>query len=333
MSIDVVFPFTLHSSGHVLIYAIGNLALAPIALNFLKFINLPIFLSKLSVYYHQYLALEPYIQVGQPAETAELKQIRKDLLADCLQLTAIRRKIPMNSKVRLHLQVSPEQFDYLKEEWVSGKICPGSLTRAPVKYFPTPRGIHATLVSEWEDYQPCIIQIVEEIEQWTGVYLPRSSDGCPYFAHPDTMPWNWNWSNYFRLIYDRKYRITILCNRYWPTEDTTITIFLECIFQVCVGTMVVKAEDSDVKHKMRAKYAEFLGLPLGIEPKNPLRFTVTHRVHGRQIHTGWPPLPTRLMDCIDKKNSILIETQSSNYFKYNFHESYYPRLKDLLLDV
>ncbi|KAH8721595.1 hypothetical protein BGZ61DRAFT_475563 [Ilyonectria robusta] len=97
--------------------------------------------------------------------------------------------------------------------------------------------------------------------------------------------------------------------------------------------MVVKVEDLEVKYKMRAKYTEFLGLPLSIEPNSPLRFTIIHRVHGRQMLTGWPLLPTRLIDCINKKNNILIKTSSSNYFKSNFHKSYYPMLKDLLLDV
>lgn len=332
-SIDAVFPIALHHSGQCFIHCAGNLAMTSVALNFLKNLHLPILLVKLSVYYHQYLALDPHTQTGQLKEIRELEQIKRDLVEDCRQLSAIRMKVPRSCKARLGPQLSQEQLAYLKEEWVSGKLRPGSPTAEPPRYASQSHPGHMGMLSEWDDRRPHIIQIIEEIEQWTGIELPRAYDGCPYFAHPDTMPQNWNWPNCFRLMICRTGRMANWCNRKWPTEETPITIFLECIFQVCVGGMIIDANDTDTKRIMRAKYAEFLGLPLDIVFGNPLTFVVAHRVHGQQMRTGWPRHPTRLIDRIDENNNILIETRSSNYFKHSFHEAYYQTLKDHLLNV
>ena len=60
----------------------------------------------------------------------------------------------------------------------------------------------------------------------------------------------------------------LLCHR---QVDTVITIFLECIFQVCIRKMSILNGGllADVKRSRKAKYAEFLGLPLKFERRNP----------------------------------------------------------------
>lgn len=333
LSVDAVFPFALHHTGQVLVHTVDNVALVPMTLNFLKSTQLPIFLSKVSVYYHQYLDLIQHARVGRQPEIDELKQLQRQLLADCRQLAAIRRQLPHTRKSRMQLRVSPEQLDYLREEWMSGKLRQGSQTARPPFYFIGIAEINSCTSSEWEARRPRINIIVDEIEQWTGVNLLRAPDGCPYFAHPDTMPSDWSWYSCLRLMVCRFVRMRDRCNQYWPTVDSPITIFLECIFQVCVGRMVVTAKDSEEKSNMHYKYAEFLGLPLDIDFNNPLTFTVAHRVHGRQMRTGWPQDPIRLIDRIDADNNILIETRSSNFSKHNFHESYYQNIKNQILNV
>lgn len=118
-------------------------------------------------------------------------------------------------------------------------------------------------------------------------------------------------------------------------QKTTLLLSLECIFQVCVGRMIISndGKDSTVKREMQAKYTEFLGLPLDIEVVNPLTFVVAHRVHGFQIRMGWLLRPTSLKDRVDEDNNILIETRSSNYLKLNFSESWYPNLRDQILNI
>lgn len=51
------------------------------------------------------------------------------------------------------------------------------------------------------------------------------------------------------------------------------------------------------------------------------------------MRTGWPRYPTQLADRIDENDNILVETRSSNYFKSNYHESYYQALKNQLLNL
>ncbi|KAJ3519504.1 hypothetical protein NM208_g14103 [Fusarium decemcellulare] len=51
------------------------------------------------------------------------------------------------------------------------------------------------------------------------------------------------------------------------------------------------------------------------------------------MRTGWPQQPAKLVDRIDEDNNILIETRSSNYFKHNFSQTFYPTLKAQLLSA
>lgn len=145
------------------------------------------------------------LRIGGRDEVQELTQLKQDLIADCRRLAAIRHKVPFSCKTRLGLRLSQEQLDYLKE-WVSGKIRTGNSATVPLRYVAGPSD--TDMRSEWNDQQPRIIQIVEEIEQWTGIDLPRAHDGCPYFAHPDTMPDDWDWLNCFRLMCNRTQRMT-----------------------------------------------------------------------------------------------------------------------------
>ncbi len=60
-------------------------------------------------------------------------------------------------------------------------------------------------------------------------------------------------------------------NRRWPTIDAPETVFLECVFQVRTGKMVIVDNDPDAaeKRNLRKAYAEFLDLPLDIYPVWP----------------------------------------------------------------
>lgn len=99
----------------------------------------------------------------------------------------------------------------------------------------------------------------------------------------------------------------------------------------------MKIDEKDPQHgektRLREKYAEFLSLPLAVDYHNPLTFVVAHRHHGRQMRTGWDSDAQSLQDRHDENNNILIETRSSNFFKWHFAESTYPVLKQMLGEV
>ncbi|KAG5791655.1 hypothetical protein H9Q69_009292 [Fusarium xylarioides] len=119
------------------------------------------------------------------------------------------------------------------------------------------------------------------------------------------------------------------CNRRWETADSIETLYLECVFQVCVGRKVIMTDDQDYSQKlaMKEKHSEFLGLPLDIEHRNPLTFAIAHRVHGQLMRPEWAINSKTLTNRDDFTNNILIETQSSNFSKYSFAEVNYPMLE------
>lgn len=123
-----------------------------------------------------------------------------------------------------------------------------------------------------------------------SIQLPRGSDGCQYFAHPDTMPPDWSWESTLVLSAARWIRMKFACNRQHPTYDTPDTIFLECIFQVCVGrTLLVKDDpDYELNKKLKDKYRTLLNLPWHIVHHNLLTFVIGHGIHGQGMYTAWP---------------------------------------------
>ncbi|KAF4496813.1 hypothetical protein FAGAP_7021 [Fusarium agapanthi] len=182
-----------------------------------------------------------------------------------------------------------------------------------------------------------IRRVDEEIMDYFGVELGRGGDGCPYFPHPESFPPNWNWNIAFLLTTDRLHRMTVACNRYWATYDTPDTIFLECVFQVCVARSVLDPKDTDFKQKrqLKEKYQSILGLPLSIAYHDGLTFVLGHREHGKGMFSGWPVNPTSIKQRLngDDENNMLIEPRTENYLKQDYPESVYPQLKQIIMDV
>ncbi|KAH7129774.1 hypothetical protein B0J13DRAFT_610892 [Dactylonectria estremocensis] len=330
-SVDAVFPFGIQSSGQTLLHAANNLALIPAALNSAKHIQLPIAVQKIAQYFRRFTQLKGALRLGEEPAVQEIEALQGQLVTDCTRFSQIRMKAGWTRAKRSGKSMSQEQFEYHKEEWISGKLHPGSPTQ-PSRQYTWFEASHGWPTAE----RGCIDRIVGEIEAWTGVDLPRRH-GCPFFGHPTTMPLDWDWHLAYRLMYNVLAKMRRHCNKFWLTEDTIITVFLECIFQVCVRKMFINDDDKNVdkKKRLQDKYAEFLGLPLHIDIHNPLTFAVAHRVHGYQMLTGWPTtsLPQGLSDRKDERNNILIETRTSNYLKLGYDERWYPDLKALILEV
>ena len=60
------------------------------------------------------------------------------------------------------------------------------------------------------------------------------------------------------------------------------------MFQACARIAVINPKDPLAVRKLRIqrRYAEFLSLPLVLEKRNLLCFSVAHRNHGRQMESG-----------------------------------------------
>ncbi|KAG9258639.1 uncharacterized protein F5Z01DRAFT_632713 [Emericellopsis atlantica] len=336
-SVDAVFPLALHDrQPGTYIHTVGNVLVMQLAFNYLKHTHLPMLLTKVAEHYRQYLGLRSLADAGDNDARIGLSCLETRTIRDCRELAAIRRKLPYKGSARMRLDMSHEQLEYFREEWRSGKLHPGTPSPVQLQWIPAPRSADIkAFTGSWIQNRESVRRIVAEIESWTGVKLPRSDDGCPYFGHIATKPKNWSWMQCFRLIVCRWRRMHDWCNGCWVTVDTVITIFLECIFQVCVRKMTILDGDLlvDMKRSRKAKYAEFLGLPLNVEIRDPLNFVVAHRVHGSQMRTGWPADPQHLGDRVDEDNNILIETQTSNYFKMDFDESYYDVMREELAKI
>ncbi len=330
-SVNAVFPFGTNATGNAEVHAPNNLAIVPRALNFGKHIQLPITLARISQYCRQMESLNQNDVSHQASVLQQVRVCQEELVEDCRRLTLIRIRAGWTVNERTSRTLTVGLLDYLREEWISGKLHPGSVA-TPIRraYFSS-----QTTSPRWDAVtKDRLLKIVQEIERWTRVELPRQA-GCPYFLHRSTMPTDWGWKSCQGLMGDRLQRMTDWCNRYWPTDDTAETLFLECIFQACIGSMIIVKGDPDyaTKASMQGKYAEFLGLPMGIDRHDPLTFAVAHRIHGYQMHTGWRASPTSFQDRVDKYNNILVETRTSNFLKHNFEECFSTSVKALVLEV
>lgn len=121
------------------------------------------------------------------------------------------------------------------------------------------------------------------------------------------------------------------CNGDFDTVDDVCKLMIECILQGSLRDMVIRTGEPDekLKRNMKARYAEFLYLPLTMDERNRLCFSVGKLFHHQRMWTGWPIEPTCLKERLnnDDENNVIIESQASNSFKSDYSPSYYPLLK------
>lgn len=60
---------------------------------------------------------------------------------------------------------------------------------------------------------------------------------------------------------------------------------------------------------------------------------MAHRVHGRQMLTGWKQEPTSISDRDDTINNILIETRVTNFAKSNFPSTECPVIQKCFREI
>ncbi|KAM0246136.1 hypothetical protein ACHAP5_004918 [Fusarium lateritium] len=338
-SIDAIFPAWLTSFGYR-IHCPGNLATTLQAINYAKHIQIPAFLAMICWYEQERTSIEHKYKpnVWGASARAEFDVLEAKMVRISKRLRTIRLTFGWSKLRRLcEKDTSIEKFRLDLAPLISGQ--PHLELQESMERLDTVQNFarHAPEIGLPERDLARLRTLVQEIQDFFEVQLPRGSDGCPYFAHPDSMPEVWNWRIAFRLSYERLQRMKTACNRRWPTYDTVETIFLECIFQVCVVRCVLKSDDEfyELKAHLKSKYASILGLPLTIAYHDGLTFAVGHAHHGKGMFTGWPPKAHRLDERLDadETNNIRIEPRTENFLKADYDESTYSQLKKMIMEI
>lgn len=336
-SIDSIWPLAaINTESQVALHVPGNVCFTYLCLNLGKRTDLPIFLHYIGRFCRERHRLLPELSSDDPAALHELDTLETELVRNCHRATYIRDRTPRRRKSRIAARkhLTQEMYDYLMEEWVSGKLHPGGeyIQRQSTH-------VHDLLkpgyMGGWNQHEISRIKrTVTSIQEYTGIVLPVIND-CPVFAHLATVSPGWSWDSVHYLLRRHLAVMTKFCNKWWETVETTETLLLECIFQVSIRKMVVAADDplGDTKRSQRRDYEELLGLPLVAGMNNGLRFSVAHRVHSMQMLTGWKREPTSLDDRNDARNNILIESCISNYAKSHFDPSVYPHIQKCFREI
>ncbi|EJT71298.1 hypothetical protein GGTG_10557 [Gaeumannomyces tritici R3-111a-1] len=261
----------------------------------------------------------------------------------------IRQKFPRRRKIRSKLQLANSQLDYLRQEWKSGELHPGSPDIDALVEFSCIRDVSAsfnlarksslpkkhrwgkgpTQVAEAAGFRDAAEPIIKQIEDWADVRLPKRED-CPFIGLEDWMPEDWCWLSYYKFFILRRDRMTCYCNRAHPTVDDAITLFIECILQVIIRVMDCGSDD--IKKKLQNKHKKFLCLPINIVKGSPLCLSIGHRHYGQQMKTGWTMGSLSLKDRLDKNNdnNICIKIHFSNFFKFFFFEKYINDIQSVI---
>ncbi|KAI6414576.1 hypothetical protein MCOR20_002090 [Pyricularia oryzae] len=94
------------------------------------------------------------------------------------------------------------------------------------------------------------------------------------------MAGDWGWEACFVLFHGRLVRMIMLCNRRGPTIDNVVTTYIECIWIICHGTVIIKSMTPEILSAF----------------------------------------PTSLSDRDDSLCNIRIDTCSSNYAEHNYRK-------------
>lgn len=329
-SVDAAFPYYPATSEIDFKHCAKNIAITSTALNLCKHQQLPALFPVLK--YAMNIAEKPDL-------TAEDRDAADSaILKACNRLKKLRIKANFQAVLRAK-QLGRKKFSALRyqldlEEWRYGKMRRGSGPWDQDRCLSTPvqvgRGFRAEVQARMED-------LIKMLEDEFGVTLVRGEGGCPWIGSQETMPESWSWGICNSLVSERWSRMDDYCNGLDETLDTPDMIFTEMIFVACV----IKCTDmsdgkyytAEQKRRWKTEYSEFLHLPMTAEIFSALCFAVAHKYHGMRLFSGWRYQPKTPADRIDENNNMLIETQSSNWLKCNFHGTTYDELKQMIRDV
>ncbi|TIA58958.1 hypothetical protein D6C77_05163 [Aureobasidium pullulans] len=104
------------------------------------------------------------------------------------------------------------------------------------------------------------------------------------------------------------------------SDNDNYTIYIFCIFTICVIECEIQADDhnAELKEHYKKKYGGSLGLPMTLAYHDLLRLTIAHREHGIPIWSGFHEGCTSFSQLDDRGNNTLMEACTSNYAKHDF---------------
>lgn len=108
LSVEVISPFTLLSSGQAWVHDPDNIVFTTAALNLFKHIQLPIFLTKTSKYYGN---TPVHSHKFDPVNPRRLRMFGESRIAGCRRLAAIRRQVPHRRRSPMRLEMNPKQLE------------------------------------------------------------------------------------------------------------------------------------------------------------------------------------------------------------------------------
>jgi hypothetical protein len=333
-SIDAVMPIGRTSEGSVGLHCPGNVVVTSRCLNFFKHIHLVALLQGISTFVNDTETIQNGNHTNISKQTL-ICGLQKNLMSFCDELSAVRTLVPYRRDGRLEMDISTAEIDDLLQMFKSAKLPTNARDPLPRMYLE----YHISRNTWLSDDLSRIKAIIREIQREFRVEFPLSDDKCPYFGFPDTMPDDWCWRRAFGLATDRLFRMKQQCNGYWITIETPLTIFVEIIFIVCVRECTMNEDEDGLVYtahermQLRLKYCEFLSLPITVYALHPLCFALTHDKHGQRMATGFTNDATSLRDRNESRNNMLVETRTSNYTKWQFHEDDYPGIKDTVRKI
>ena len=116
--------------------------------------------------------------------------------------------------------------------------------------------------------------------------------------------------------------MTILCNRKHATEDSAYALYAEMLRSACVDHACIGGDCQEPE-------THLFHLPKALRVKHPLRLSVAHKHHGRQMLSGWPEEPSDVSQRVDEENNILMETWLENWTKLDLDKTFYSQLCDI----
>jgi hypothetical protein len=148
---------------------------------------------------------------------------------------------------------------------------------------------------------------------------------CPWILGPtdETMPAVCNWALGFSLARSRLLTMKYQCNSKWSSKFIPVLVMTLIVrFRTALrNEKIVFCEIFYQRVTAESHYKDLMGFPVTIFKSHPLKFSVAHRHHGRQMRSGWMLEPKSLNDRHDNLNNMLIETWSVNAMKHALDES------------
>lgn len=219
----------------------------------------------------------------------------------------------------LDIKYFKKDSDALNVEYISGKPdpMPSTSTQATIDAMATRLYYGRNSKSEFNRaIRRRLLKIIGQTatKYSCNVTYAQGDDGCPWSSRLEPMPNDWSWDKLRTFCKVRLDRLKLMCNRNWICVDTE-SLCCEIFWQMCTTD---------------SAYQDFLNLPSSVFVNHLLMLSIGHKIHGRQMMTGWPPHPVDISDRQDDLNNVFCENTFSNFTKHLFTKEKCETIKPML---